>query len=110
MLVDQLQYHDTVIFVQDSGTGTVGSGARRGTKPWRGHSSGTTFRTGSTSELSAPTTVYTYRQWKRGLVLWQATSSLQAVVVDDALIQDDGLDLIVGELDRCWEVTQKQDK
>ena len=60
--------------------------------------------------FSAPTTVYTYRQWKRGLVLWQATSSLQAVVVDDALIQDDGLDLIVGELDRCWEVTQNQDK
>ena len=32
------------------------------------------------------------------------------VVVDDASIQDDGLDLIVGELDRCWEVTQNQDK
>ena len=32
------------------------------------------------------------------------------VVVDDGLIQDDGIDLILGELDRCWEVTQNQDK
>ena len=31
-------------------------------------------------------------------------------VMDDALIQDDGIDLIVEELDRCWEVTQDQDK
>ena len=30
--------------------------------------------------------------------------------MDDALIQDDGVDLIVAELDRCWEVTQDQDK
>ena len=26
------------------------------------------------------------------------------------MIQDDDFDLIVGELDRCWEVTQHQDK
>ena len=26
--------------------------------------------------------------------------------MDDALVQDDGIDLIVEELDRCWEVTQ----
>ena len=32
------------------------------------------------------------------------------VVMDDALVQDDGIDLIVEELDRCWEVTQDQDK
>ena len=30
--------------------------------------------------------------------------------MDDALEQDDGIDLIVEELDRCWEVTQDQDK
>ena len=28
----------------------------------------------------------------------------------DALLQDDGIDLIVEELDRCWKVTQHQDK
>ena len=32
------------------------------------------------------------------------------VVIDDALIEDDGVDLIVAELNRCWEVTQDQDK
>ena len=32
------------------------------------------------------------------------------VVMDDALVQDDGIDLIVEELDRRWEVTQDQDK
>ena len=32
------------------------------------------------------------------------------VVIDDALIRDNGIDLIVEELDRCWEVTQDQDK
>ena len=31
-------------------------------------------------------------------------------VMDDALVQEDGIDLIVEELDRCWEVTQDQDK
>ena len=30
--------------------------------------------------------------------------------MDDLLVQDDGIDLIVEELDRCWEVTQDQDK
>ena len=30
--------------------------------------------------------------------------------MDDALVQDDGIDLIVEELDRWWEVTQDQDK
>ena len=30
--------------------------------------------------------------------------------MDDALVQDDGIDLIVDELDRCWDVTQDQDK
>ena len=110
MLVDQLQYHDTVVFVQDSGTGTVGSGARRGTKPWRGNSSGTTFRTGSTSELlSANYCVHLPTVEARP---WVVAGDLifAGVVVDDVLIQDDGIDLIVGELDRCWEVTQNQDK
>ena len=80
--------------------------------------------------FSTPTLAYTYRQWKRDLRLWQATSSLQKngqgrwllrqlkgesrtaaeVVMDDALVQDDGIDLIVEELDRCWEVTQDQNK
>ena len=32
------------------------------------------------------------------------------VVMDEALIQDDGNDLIVEEFDRCWEVTQEQDR
>ena len=32
------------------------------------------------------------------------------VVMDDALVQDDGIDLLMEELDRCWEVTQDQDK
>ena len=32
------------------------------------------------------------------------------VVMDDALVQDDSIDLIVEELDRCWKVTQDQDK
>ena len=30
--------------------------------------------------------------------------------MDDALVQDYGIDLIVEELDRCWEVTQGPDK
>ena len=30
--------------------------------------------------------------------------------MDDALVQDDGIGLIVEELDRCWEVTQDQDR
>ena len=30
--------------------------------------------------------------------------------MDDALVQDDAVDLIVAELDRCWEVMQDQDK
>ena len=32
------------------------------------------------------------------------------VVMDEALMQDDGIGLIFAELDRCWEVTQDQDK
>ena len=35
---------------------------------------------------------------------------LAEVILDDALIQDDGFYLIKGEPDRCWEVTQDQDK
>ena len=30
--------------------------------------------------------------------------------MDDALVQDVGIDLIVEDLDRCWEVTQDQNK
>ena len=30
--------------------------------------------------------------------------------MDDALIQNGGIDSIVGDLDRCWEVTKDQDK
>ena len=29
---------------------------------------------------------------------------------DDALVQDDGIDFVVEELGRCWEVSQDQDK
>ena len=32
------------------------------------------------------------------------------VVLDDALVQDDGVDLKMAELDRCWEVTPDQDR
>ena len=90
---------------------------------------GPRFGQGSPPSFSAPTLACTYRQWKRDLRLWQATSSLQKnrqegwlrqlkgesqtaaeVVMDDALVQDDGIDVIVEELDRCWEVTQDQDK
>ena len=80
--------------------------------------------------FSTPTSANTYKQWKRDLRQWQATSSLQKnrqggwllrqlkgesrtaaeVVMDDALVQDDGIDLIVEELDQCWEVTQDQNK
>ena len=62
--------------------------------------------------FSAPTQAYTYGPWTRDLRLWQATSSLQKntrgawllrqlkgesrsaaeVVMDDALVQDDGID------------------
>ena len=38
------------------------------------------------------------------------SGTVAEVVMDDALVQDDGIDLIVEELDRCWEVTQDQDK
>ena len=80
--------------------------------------------------FTSPTSAYTYRQLKRDLRLWQATSSLQKnqqekwllrqlkgesrtaakVVLDDAVVQEDGIDMIVEKLDRCWEVTQDQDK
>ena len=74
---------------------------------------------------------YTYRKWKRDLRLRQATSSLQKnrqggwllrqlkgesrtaaeVVMDDALVQDDGIDrLDPGRTGLMWEVTQDQDK
>ena len=80
--------------------------------------------------FSAPTPASSCRQRKHDLRLWQTTSSLQknrrggwllrqlrgecqtaaAVVMDDDLAQDDGIDLIADELDRCWEVMQDQDK
>ena len=89
---------------------------------------GPRFRQDPPPSFSAPTRAYTHRQWKSDLRLWQATTSLQKnrqgswllrqlkgesrtaaeVVMDDELIQDDGVDLIVKELDRCWEVTQYQ--
>ena len=45
------------------------------------------------------------RQLKKG-----ESRTAAEVVMDDALVQDDGIDLIVEALDRCWEVTQDQDK
>ena len=79
--------------------------------------------------FTSPNLACTYRQWKRDLRLWQATSSLQKnrregwllrqlkgesrtateVVLDDALVQEDGINMIVEEQARCWEVTQDQD-
>ena len=65
--------------------------------------------------FSASTLSYTYRQWKRDLRplasdFIVAEEPAAEVVMDDALVQDDGIDLNVEELDRCWEVTQDQDK
>ena len=92
----------------------------------RGHYSGPTVWTGPTSKFfNTNTGVHIPRMETRS-----STSSLQKhrqggwllrqlkgesrtaaeVVMDDALVQDDGIDLIVEELDRCWEVTQDQDK
>ena len=138
MLVNTLQYHDPVEFVQDSETEdpqlvAEPSGAARGMKPWQGNGEridedtavGPRFGQDPPPSFSSPKLAYTYRQWKRYLRLWQVTSSLQKnrqgqlkgesrtaaeVVMDDALVQDVGIDLIVEELDRCWEVTQDQDK
>ena len=125
VLVNTFQYHDTVDFIKDSET----KDPQLVAEPGVGRNHG--VWTGCTSKfLSANLGAHTYRQWKRDLRLWQATSSLQKnrqegwllrqlkgesrtaaeVVMDDALVQEDGIDLIVGELDRCCEVTQDQDK
>ena len=138
-LANTLQSHDTVDFVQDSETEgpqlvvEPGVGRNHG-KTWErieeDTAMGPRFGQDPPPSFSATTLAYTYRQWKRDLRLCQANSSLQTnrqegwllrqlkgesrtaaeVVMDDALVQDDGIDLIVEELDRCWEVTQDQDK
>ena len=122
------QYHDTAT----SGTdySDLRSMARHRERIDEETAVGPRFGQDPPPSFSAPTLAYTYRQWKRDLRLWQATSSLQKnrqgrwlmrqlkgesrtaaeVVMDDALVQDDGIDLIVEKLDRCWEVTQDQDK
>ena len=46
--------------------------------------------------------------WQWRLHLCRSTAA--EVVLDVALIQGDGFDLIVGEPHRCWEVTQDRDK
>ena len=49
----------------------------------------------------------------RGWILRQLkgeSGTAAEVVMNVALVQDDGIDLIVEQLDRCWEVTQDQDK
>ena len=49
----------------------------------------------------------------RGWLLRQLKGESQTeaeVVLDNALVQEDGIDMFVEELDRCWEVTQDQDK
>ena len=125
VLVNTFQYHDTVDFIKDSET----KDPQLVAEPGVGRNHG--VWTGCTSKfLSANLGAHTYRQWKRDLRLWQATSSLQKnrqegwllrqlkgesrtaaeVVMDDALVQEDGIDLIVGELDRCCEVTQDKTK
>ena len=122
-------------FVQEMEPQLVAEPAR-GTKPWRDNGEelmrtqvGPRFGQDPPPSFSAPTLAYTYRQWKRDLRLWQATSlqknrqggwllrqlkdesrTAAEVVIDDVLVQDDGIDLIVEELDRGWEVTQDQDK
>ena len=61
------------------GRSTVGSGARRGTKPWRGNGKrvdgdtavGPRFGQEPLPSFEAPTPACTCRQWKRGLRLGQ---------------------------------------
>ena len=127
VLVNTLQYHDNVDFAQDFETEdpqlvapawdeTV---ARQWERVDEDKTVGPRFWTGPTSKFLSPNTgVHIPTR------LWQATSSLQKnrqggwllrqltgesrtaaeVVMDDALVQDDGIDY------RCWEVTQDQDK
>ena len=140
VLVNTLQYHDAVNFLQDSVTedpqlvAEPGVGRKNMAREWervdKDTAVGPRFGQDPPPSFSAPTPVYTCRRWKRDLRLLLATSSLRQnrqegwllrqlrgasrtaaeVVMDDALVQDDGIDLIVEELDRCWEVTQDQDK
>ena len=65
--------------------------------------------------MTTPELLLTRRKSKRhGWLLRQLKGESRTaaeVVMDDArLVQDDGIDLIVEELNRCWEVTQDQDK
>ena len=108
--------------------------ARRGTKPWQENGKelmrGPTVWTGSTSKfLSANTGVHIPTMETRsstlagdiivaedpaeGWLLRQLKGESRTAAegfMDEALIQDDGVNLIVEELDRCWEVTQDHDR
>ena len=84
---------------------------------------GPRFGQGPPPSFSAPTLANTYRQWKRDLRLWLATSSFQKnrqggwllrqlkgesrtaaeVVMAVALVQDDGIDLIVEKIRKSVE-------
>ena len=101
VLVNTLQYNDTVDFVQDSET----EDPQLVAEPGVGRKHDKTMETRSSTSLQ--------KNWQGRWPLRQlkGESRIAAeVVMDDALVQDDGIDLIVDELDRCWEVTQDQEK
>ena len=86
VLVNMLQFHDTVDFVQDSETedpqlvAEPGVGRNHGKRMERVDEDtavGPRFGQDPPPSFSAVTLAYTYRQRKRDLRLWQATSSLQ---------------------------------
>ena len=116
------------------GRSTVGSGAGRGTKPWQDNwkelmgtqqwdhgldrihlygNIGVHIQTVETrsSALAGDLIVAENRQGRWLLRQLKGESLIAAeVVMDDAMVQDDRIDFDVKELDRCWEVTQDQDK
>ena len=140
VLVNTLQYHDTVEFVQDSETEDpqVVAEPGVGTKPWQDNgkelmrtehwdhgldrihlqvSQPQHWRTRTdigNAIFDSGRQPHRCRRTGRGdgssRQLKGESRTAAEVVMDDALVQDDGIDLIVEELDGCWEVTQDQDK
>ena len=126
VMVNTLQYYDTVNVVQDSETEDPQLVAEQRVGRNHGNTMGKIDEETAVGprlgqdpppSFSTPTLAYTYRQWKRDLRLWQATSWLRKnrqgrwllrqlqgesrtaaeVVMDDALVQEDGIDLIVAQ-------------
>ena len=132
VLVNTLQYHDTVEFVQDSETEDPQLVAElaSGSKPWQDNGKELMRRQQWDRGLDRIHLQVFQRQHRRthtdnGNAIFDSGKRLHRcrrtgkedesrtaaeVVMDDALMQDDGIELIVDELDRCWEVTQDQDK